>query len=130
MSKKIFSNTFFSLLLLTPLISHAEILAMVNYDSIAGQSPRREGIAILDIDPDSPKFGNIINDLSLPPDAISHHIFYNRDLSKAYITALGKGPLRVINMNRKPYAIELVDVPECQVSEDMVFTADKKTGSM
>lgn len=127
MSKKILSNTLCSLLLLIPLISRAEILAMVNYDSIAGQSPRREGIAILDIDPESAKFGNIINDLPLPPDAISHHIFYNRDLSKAYITALGKGPLRVINMNRKPYAIELVDVPECQVSEDMVFTADKKT---
>ena len=68
--QKILSNTFFSLLLLTPLISHAEILAMVNYDSIAGQSPRREGIAILDIDPDSPKFGNIINDLPLPPDSL------------------------------------------------------------
>ena len=52
-----------SLLLITPLISQAEILAMVNYDSIAGQTPRREGIAILNIDPDSPQFGKIINDL-------------------------------------------------------------------
>jgi DNA-binding beta-propeller fold protein YncE len=114
-----------SLLLLTPLISQAEILAMVNYDSIAGQTPRREGIAILNIDPDSPQFGKIINDLPLPADALSHHIFYNKDLSKAYITALGKGPLRVINMKRKPYVIESLDVPQCQVSEDMVFTADK-----
>ena len=71
-----------SLLLLTPLISQAEILAMVNYDSIAGQTPRREGIAILNIDPDSPQFGKIINDLPLPADALSHHIFYNKDLSK------------------------------------------------
>ena len=127
MNKKNLANTLCSLLLLTPLMSHAEILAMVNYDSIAGQSPRREGIAILNVDPDSPQFGKIVNDLPLPPDALSHHIFYNKDLSKAYITALGNGPLRVINMKRKPYAIELIDVPECQVSEDMVFTADKKT---
>ena len=127
MTKRTLANTLCSLLLLTPLISDAEILAMVNYDSIAGQSPRREGIAILNVDPDSPQFGKIVNDLPLPPDALSHHIFYNKDLSKAYITALGNGPLRVINMKHKPYAIELLNVPECQVSEDMVFTADKKT---
>ncbi len=127
MNKRNLAKTLCSLLLLTPLMGHAEILAMVNYDSIAGQSPRREGIAILNVDPDSPQFGKIVNDLPLPPDALSHHIFYNKDLSKAYITALGNGPLRVINMKRKPYVIESIDVPECQVSEDMVFTADKKT---
>ena len=127
MTKRILTNILSSLLLLTPLLSHAEILAMVNYDSIPGQSPRREGIAIINVDPDSPQFGKIINDLPLPNDAHSHHIFYNKDLSKAYITALGNGPLRVINMKHKPYAIELADVPECQVSEDMAFTADKKT---
>jgi DNA-binding beta-propeller fold protein YncE len=127
MTKRTLANTLCCLLLLTPLISHSEILGMVNYDSIPGQSPRREGIAILNVDPDSPQFGKIINDLPLPPDALSHHIFYNKDLSKAYITALGNGPLRVINMKRKPYAIESIDVPECKVSEDMVFTSDKKT---
>jgi DNA-binding beta-propeller fold protein YncE len=103
------------------------MLAMVNYESKPNLTPRREGIAILDVDPDSPQFGKIVNDLPLPPDTIAHHIFYNKDLSKAYITALGNGALRVINMKRKPYAIELLDVPECQVGEDMVFTDDKKT---
>ncbi|MEI7995786.1 MAG: YncE family protein, partial [Methylococcaceae bacterium] len=61
MNKKYLANTLCSLLLMTPLLSHAEILAMVNYDSIAGQSPRREGIAILNVDPDSPQFGKIVN---------------------------------------------------------------------
>ncbi len=127
MSKKLLVKTLCSLLLLTPIISHAEMLAMVNYDSKAGQTPRREGVAILDVDPNSLQFGKIVNDLPLPPDAISHHFFYNKDLSKAYITALGNGPLRVINMKRTPYAIELLDVPACKVSEDMAFTADNKT---
>lgn len=127
MNKLTLTKTLCSLLLLTPMISHAEILAMVNYDSNPDQSPRREGVAILDIDPDSPQFGKIINDLPLPPDTLSHHFFYNKDLSKAYITALGKRPLSVIDMKRKPYVISLLDVPECQVSEDMVFTADQKT---
>ncbi|MGZ8165556.1 MAG: YncE family protein [Methylobacter sp.] len=127
MTRKTISNILYSLLLLIPLTSHAEILAMVNYESKPTQSPRREGIAILNVDPDSPQFGKIVNDLPLPPDAVAHHIFYNKDLSKAYITALGNGALRVINMKRKPFAIEVLDVPECQVGEDMVFTEDKKT---
>lgn len=127
MIKKTISTSLCGLLLITSAISHAEMLAMVNYDSKAGQTPRREGIAILDVDPKSPQFGKIVNDLPLPPDAISHHFFYNKDLSKAYITALGNGSLRVINMKHTPYAIELLDVPECKVSEDMAFTADKKT---
>ncbi|MGZ8095607.1 MAG: YncE family protein [Methylosarcina sp.] len=127
MIKKPIAKTLCSLLLLAPMISHAEILAMVNYDSKSGVSPRREGIAILDVDPDSPQFGKIVDDLPLPPDTVSHHFFYNKDLSKAYITALGNGALRVIDMKRKPYTNELLNVPECQVGEDMAFTADKKT---
>jgi DNA-binding beta-propeller fold protein YncE len=125
--KKTITNALCSLLLLAPAISSAEILAMANYESKPGQEPRKEGIAIIDVDPLSPKFGKIINDLPLPPDAVAHHIFYNKDLSKAYITALGKGALRVINMKQEPLKIQDVSVPECQVGEDMVFTADKKT---
>lgn len=127
MINKTISSTLFSLLLLLPISSQAEMLAFVNYESKPTQSQRREGIAILDVDPESPQFGKIAKDLPLPPDAVAHHIFYNKDLSKAYITSLGNGPLRVIDMKRKPYSIELLDVPECEVAEDMVFTEDHKT---
>jgi DNA-binding beta-propeller fold protein YncE len=125
--KKTITNALCSLLLLAPLASSAEILAMANYESKPGQEPRKEGIAIIDVDPMSPKFGKIVQDLPLPSDAVAHHIFYNKDLSKAYITALGNGALRVINMKQEPLKIQDVSVPECQVGEDMVFTADKKT---
>lgn len=127
MNKKSISHFLCSLALLSPLSVSAEMLAMVNYDTRAGITPRREGVAIMDIDPDSAQFGKILNDLPLPPDTASHHIFYNKDLSKAYITALGNGALRVINMKHKPYTIKLLDVPGCQVSEDLAFTADQKT---
>jgi DNA-binding beta-propeller fold protein YncE len=127
MNKKIITNALCSLLLLAPLASSAEILAMVNYESQPNQTPRKEGIAIIDVDPNSPKFGKIINDLPLPPDAVAHHIFYNKDISKAYITALGKGALRVINMKQEPLKIQELNVPECQVGEDMSFSSDKKT---
>ena len=104
----------------------AEILAMLNYESkppdalkvfknpVAGQI-RREGIAILDVDPRSGNFGKILMDLPLPPDLVAHHIFYNRDATKAYVTALGKPELRVIDMTRSPYRMKAVQVPQCQV---------------
>jgi DNA-binding beta-propeller fold protein YncE len=127
MNKKTITNALCSLLLLAPLASSAEILAMANYESKPGQEPRKEGIAIIDIDPSSKNFGKIVKDLPLPPDAVAHHIFYNKDLSKAYITALGNGALRVINMKQEPLKIQDISVPQCQVAEDMVFTSDKKT---
>ncbi|MBV5301086.1 MAG: YncE family protein [Methylococcales bacterium] len=127
MLKKTITNTLCSLILLAPLASFAEMLAMVNYESQPNQTPRKEGIAIIDVDPNSANFGKVMNDLPLPPDAVAHHIFYNKDLSKAYITALGKGALRVINMNQEHLKIQDVNVPECQVGEDMSFSSDKKT---
>lgn len=108
-----------------PLLAQAEILAMVNYESNPKQTPRKEGIAIMDVDPGSKNFGKIIEDIPLPNDAVAHHIFYNRDMSKAYITALGNGPLRVMDM--KSHRIETIDLPDCKVGEDIVFSEDHKT---
>ncbi len=116
----------------------AEILAMLNYESkppdalkvfknpVAGQI-RREGIAILDVDPRSGNFGKILMDMPLPPDLVAHHIFYNKDATKAYVTALGKPELRVIDVTRSPYRMKTVQVPQCQIGEDVVFSNDNKT---
>lgn len=74
-NEKTITNALCSLLLLAPLASSAEILAMVNYESKPNQLPRKEGVAIIDVDPDSVQFGKVINDLPLPSDAVAHHIF-------------------------------------------------------
>jgi len=66
-------------------------------------------------------------DIPLPPDLVAHHVFYNRDATKIYLTALGKPELRVIDMTVFPYRIKVIDVPDCQVGEDVVFSADNKT---
>ncbi len=110
-----------------PSVPRAEILAMLNYESKPQQTIRREGIAIIDVDPASENFGNIILDIPLPPDLVNHHIFYNKDASKAYITALGKSDLHVMDMTRYPYRIKKIGVSECQVGEDIVFSEDNKT---
>lgn len=116
--------------LLSPVLAQAQILAMVNYESKPGQTPRREGIAIIDVDPTSKGFAKILNDIPLPTDLVAHHIFYNKDLSKAYITSLGNGALHVMDMTRQPYRPKKIDVPDCKVGEDLVFSEDHKTWYM
>lgn len=107
--------------------ARSEILAMLNYESKPEQSIRREGVAIIDLDPGSENFGKILMDIPLPPDLVAHHIFYNKDASKAYITALGKSLLHVMDMQRFPYRMKAVEVPDCKVGEDIVFSDDNKT---
>src|SRR5688500_7371523 len=124
-------------LALLPSFAFAQIHAMVNYETKSAESlkvlktpisapARKEGIAIIDVDPKSKTFGQIVQDLDLPGDLVAHHIFYNRDQTKAYITALGKPELRVIDMGKQPLAIKTIAVPGCAVGEDVVFSADNK----
>lgn len=117
--------------------AEAEILAMVNYESktaeslktlkLSGPAERQEGIAILDVDPDSERFGQILWQMPLPSDLVAHHIFYDRTMTKAYVTSLGKGELQVMDMAQAPYRIKKLDVPECIMGEDVVFSADNST---
>jgi hypothetical protein len=125
-------------LALLPSLACGEILGMVNYETKSPESlkvlkspvaapGRKEGIAIIDVDPQSKTFGKIVQDIALPGDLVAHHIFYNRAQSKAYVTALGKPELRVIEMKKQPYAIsKVVAVPDCNVGEDIVFSDDAK----
>lgn len=116
---------------------HAEILAMMNYETkpedsletlqLASPPARREGIAVLDVDPQSGDFGNILMDIPLPPDLVAHHIFYNKDMTKAYITALGQNVLHIMDMRRYPYRLQRLEVPDCKVGEDVIFSEDNST---
>jgi DNA-binding beta-propeller fold protein YncE len=116
----------------------AEILGLVNYETKSAESikvlkrpiaapAREEGLALIDLEPGSATFGKIVKKIEIPGDAIVHHIFYNRDQSKAYITTLGKPELRVIDMSDPGLAIKMVSIPDCQVGEDVVFSDDNKT---
>lgn len=115
------------LLLSSTALASAEILALLNYESKPGQPVRREGIAIMDIDPDSADFGKILMEIPLPPDLVAHHIFFNRDRSKAYITSLGKSILHVVDLTHFPYRLRAIAVPDCQVGEDLVVSEDNRT---
>jgi len=124
-------------LIIAPDFARSEILAMVNYESkpadslkslkLTGPRAREEGIAILEVDPKAADFGKILMNIPLPPDLVAHHIFYDRKMQKAYLTALGKPQLHVFNMNEFPYRLKRIDVPKCVMGEDVVFSEDNKT---
>src|SRR5947208_15262602 len=115
------------LTMLPATLVRAEILALLNYESKPEQKPRKEGLAVIDVDPTSPTFGKMLMDIPLPPDLVAHHIYYNRDKSKAYITALGKSVLHVLDLKRFPYRMKAVEVQDCKVLEDVVFSDDNRT---
>lgn len=125
-------KVFVRALLLTVMVlsaSHAqgEILALLNYETKPEQIVRKEGLAVIDVDPKSPSFGKLLMKIPLPPDLVAHHIYFNRDKSKAYITALGKSVLHVMDLTRFPYRMKAVPVPDCQVLEDVVFSENNRT---
>src|SRR5207244_7684289 len=108
--KRTYASLLFEVTILASFSSsaHAEILAMLNYETKPEQVIRKEGLAVIDVDPTSPTFGKMLMDIPLPPDLVAHHIFYNRDQSKAYVTALGKSVLHVLDLTRFPYRIKPV----------------------
>ena len=118
-----------------PAAARADMLAIANYETKAEESlqslqlqsttpVRREGIAIIELDRASPDYGKILIDMPMPPDTVLHHVFYNRDLTKAYVTALGKEMLHVINLGEFPYRARPIATPGCKVQEDIIFSDD------
>jgi DNA-binding beta-propeller fold protein YncE len=107
--------------------AQCEILAMLNYESKPTEQVRKEGIAVIDIDPASPNFNKIMKDIPLPADMVAHHIFYNPEVTKAYVTSLGRSELRIFDLKTFPDTMAVVDVPDCKVGEDIVFSEDRKT---
>ena len=126
------------ILTLSGQVAFSEILGLINYETKSADSlkalkrpiappARKEGLAVVDLEPGSKTFGQVVKSIDLPGDTVAHHIFYNRDQSKAYITALGKPELRVIQMSDPQLTVKVVAVPDCQVGEDVVFSDDNKT---
>ena len=93
---KTICSLLFSCIVLFPLAGGAEILAMLNYESKPndslkdlkmpfGTQGRKEGIAIIDVDPESENYGQILMDIPLPSDLVAHHTFSE---ARAHTTTL------------------------------------------
>lgn len=128
---KIFTTVATVALLLSGGAVSAEILAMMSYESkpaddlkslkLSGNQERREGVAIIDVDPESPDFGKWLVDIPLDPAGIAHHIFYDRSMSKAYMTSLASPALQVMDLKSFPPKFSTIDVPNCSLAEDVIF---------
>ena len=111
--------------------AQAEILAIMNYESkpadqlkslkLSGDAPRREGIAVVDVDPESANFGQILSDIPIDPGTVAHHIFYDRSMEKAYITGLQEPALQVLDLTKNPYRLSTIETPPCKLAEDVIF---------
>jgi hypothetical protein len=61
-------------------------LFFIDYRNLAGG---KDGIAVMELDPESPDFGKIINKTELGVGVLPHHLYFNRDEKKLFTTALG-----------------------------------------
>lgn len=114
--------------------AQAEILAMMSYESktadslkslkLSGVGERKEGIVIMDVDPDSANFGKILWEMPLSKDLMAHHIFYDRSMTKAYLTSLAKKELSVLDMQANPFSRKVLAMPDCTMGEDVIFNED------
>lgn len=110
--------------------ANAEQTALVLYETKGDAGPREEGIAFLELDPESDDYGKILAQIPLPPDLVSHHIFYNPERDRAYVTSLGRPELWVFDVTTFPYRAKVVSVSGCDVGEDLSWSQAENTWSL
>ena len=97
--------------------------ALINYRAIGER--QYDGLAIIDINPDSNTFGEIIQDVPVGKEIRMHHPFYNSDKSKLYNTALSGERLYSVNLHENTiFDVAPIDTDSCMVGEDMHFSKD------
>jgi len=102
------------------------ILAVVDYTDHRGTAAAADGVALVDLIPQSPTFGEIVQQYELGPGVIPHHPYYNRDKTKLYTTALAGERLYSIDIHGdRIAAITPVDTGDCVVGEDLYFSRDE-----
>ncbi|HWB80424.1 MAG TPA: hypothetical protein VG755_35915 [Nannocystaceae bacterium] len=87
-----------------------------------------DGILLVDLDPQSPAFGTIIQRVDIGTGVLPHHLYWNRDHTRLYATALGGERLYEIHLTAGEMPgidnIEALDVGDNVVAEDIYFTED------
>ena len=98
------------------------ITALINYRTI-DETRLMDGLAIIDLNPYSMTFGDILQDVPVGEGVMMHHPFYNYDKSKIYNTALMGERLYSVNIHdNKIFEISPIDAGSCIVGEDMIFS--------
>ncbi|MDM1553258.1 hypothetical protein PYS58_22955 [Chryseobacterium indologenes] len=99
----------------------------IDYRSLTGQP---DGIAVIELDPEAPNFGNISSKLELGIGVLPHHLYYDQSKNKLYTTALGGSYLYQIKTEKdkigqpKLVSATAIDTGENTVGENLFFTND------
>ncbi len=105
-------------------VDSKQITALVDYRSI-DEARKMDGMAIIDLNPFSETFGDILQDVPVGEGVLLHHPFYNSDKSKIYNTALMGERLYNIKLHDdKIFDVSPIDTGSCVVGEDMFFSKD------
>ena len=101
-----------------------QITALINYRTI-DESRQNDGLAIIDLNPHSETFGDILQDVPVGEGVLMHHPYYNSDKSKIYNTALMGERLYHVNLHDNTiFDVTPIDTGSCVVGEDMIFSQD------
>jgi len=99
------------------------LTALMNYRAL--DDSKKDGLAIIDLNPESDTFGDILQDVPVGEGVLMHHPFYNSDKSKLYNTALMGEHLYQVNIHDNTiFDITPIDIGACIVGEDMIFSKD------
>lgn len=102
-------------------------LVFVDYRSLDGG---KDGVALMDLDPDSENFGQILQNLPIGEGVLPHHLYFNQDQTRLYTTALIGDRLYEILLSRDAYGMPTmegyvpIDTGNSAVAEDIYFTED------
>ncbi len=108
--------------------STSPILVLVDYTS-HNLEDEADGVAIIDLNPESPTFGQILQEVIIGPRVNPHHLYYNHDASRLYITALGgpflqAGLFQIMLNGDRIGEVLPIDTGPCKVAEDLYFSED------
>jgi len=101
-----------------------QITALINYRTIDETRPH-DGLAVIDLNPHSDTFGDILQDVPVGEGVLLHHPFYNYDKSKLYNSALMGERLYAVNIHDdRIFDVTPIETDSCIVGEDMIFSKD------
>lgn len=102
-------------------------LFFVDYRNLNGGA---DGVLLINLDPESEDFGEILQTFELGEGVLPHHLYYNHDQSRLYNTTLNGEYLYELLLERDDNGVPTIvgskpiDTGESIVGEDIFFSAD------
>jgi DNA-binding beta-propeller fold protein YncE len=104
------------------------MLALVTYTAEAGAANSADGVALINLNPDSGEFGTIVQQLDMGAGIVPHHLYYSPDGKQLFITSLGGEQLYTMELGGSTLkGFEAIDTGSCVMGEDIHFSEDGKS---